>query len=187
MLFKTALSAAAAATSVLAAPLESRAEKFFTPSVIWHYSVNNGAISSTVSGEVFKDVANHGQDVTTLLTFRYPEQAEGLQCQFAFYVDDTACLDGSKQLDLFTSYSPAPGPTAGWGPGNQRNVPLGRLSLGLNSFATWDATYSTYLTEKTPCKPHGTIEAFELVGVNDNDLVTWNPETGAGPRIIYSS
>ncbi|KAM5356976.1 hypothetical protein ACJZ2D_016741 [Fusarium nematophilum] len=169
MFVKTALSVVVAAASILAAPLESRTEKFFTPSVIWRYSVNNGAISSTVSGEV------------------YPEQAEGLQCHFAFYVDDTAGLDGRKQLDLFTSYNPAPGPTTGWGPGNQRNVPLGRLSLGLNSFATWDATYSTYLTEKTPCKPHGTIEAFELVGVNDNDLVTWNPAKGAGPRIVYSA
>ncbi|KAF7543418.1 hypothetical protein G7Z17_g10752 [Cylindrodendrum hubeiense] len=187
MLFKTLISTVVATTSVLAAPLESRTEKYFTPSVIWHYSVSNGAISAATSGEVYKDVANHGQDVTTLLTFRYPEQAEGLQCQFAFYVDDTVGLSGSKKLDLFTSYNPAPGPTTGWGPGNQRNVPLGRLSLEPNSFATWDATYDCFLTEKTPCKPHGTIEAFELVGVNDNDVVTWNPANGAGPRIVYSS
>jgi hypothetical protein len=186
MLFKAVLSATIAATSVLAAPLKARASDYFGPSDIWLYSVRDGAISATSHGEVYKNDGNQGKDITTLLTFTYPSASEGLQCQFEFYLDSTASVSGSKKLDLFTSNSPAPGPTSGWGPGNQRNIHLGRLSVEVDSYATWDATYSTYLTEKTPCKAPGTTEGFELVGVYDNDSITWNPDL-AGLRIVYSS
>lgn len=195
MLFKAVLSTTIAATSVLAAPFKAapqsqslkarNGETYFYPSETWLYSVRDGSISSTDHGEVSKNDGNNGKDITTLLTFEYPNESQGLQCHFEFWLDSTASVSGSKKLDLFTSNSPAPGPTSGWGPGNQRNLPLGRLSVDVDSLATWDATYSTYLTEKVPCKAPGTIEAFELVGVYDNDEVTWNPDV-AGLRIVFS-
>ncbi|EEY14539.1 predicted protein [Verticillium alfalfae VaMs.102] len=85
---------------------------------------------------------------------------------------------------LYTSLAPAPGCTSGWAPGNQRNVNLGRMSVQRGGLATWDATYSSYLTKRTPCKAPGTVEAFELVGVYDNDHVSWNVAV-AGARISY--
>jgi hypothetical protein len=185
MLFKTLVATVFAAASGLAAPLTARDDPFFAPSAIWQYNVRNGAISSATEGLVSKSTSNNGNDITTLLTFTYPSEAEGKQCQFAFYLDNGATLTGSKKLDVFTSNSPAPGPTSGWGPGNQRNIHLGRLSADLGSFATWDATYNAYLTEKTDCKAAGTTEGFELVGVYDNDVVSWSPDV-AGPRIIYT-
>ncbi|KAH7119477.1 hypothetical protein B0J13DRAFT_569217 [Dactylonectria estremocensis] len=189
MLFKTFIASTFAAVSVLGAPpvsLESRqAVNYFTPSALWKYNVRNGAIARTTQGVVSKADYNHGNDFTALLTFTYPRAAEGKKCQFAFVLDNTAQLRGSKKLDVFTSNSPAPGPTSGWGPGNQRNIHLGRLSAKRGATATWDATYNAYLTKKTPCKAAGTQEGFELVGVYDNDYISWNPRF-AGPRIIYT-
>ncbi|KAF4459377.1 idi-3 precursor [Fusarium albosuccineum] len=185
MLFKAFFATLLAAAPGIAAPLERRDDPYFTPSEIWKYNVGNGAIYSTDEGLVSKSTGNNGNDITTLLTFTYPDEAAGRQCQFAFYLDDGATLSGSGKLDVFTSNSPAPGPTDGWGPGNQRNIHLGRLSLGLGEFASWDATYNSYLTEKTDCKEPGTTEGFEVVGVYDNDEVAWDPAV-AGPRIIYT-
>ncbi|KAH7137340.1 hypothetical protein B0J13DRAFT_559513 [Dactylonectria estremocensis] len=191
MLFQSIFATVIAAVSVLGAPLEdveersieTRATKFFTPKV-WSYNVRNGAISSTSRGVVSKYDSNNGNDITALLTFTYPAAAVGKQCQFVFYLNHGGNLHGSGKLDLYSSNSPAPGPTSGWGPGNQRNQHLGRLSVSRGADATWDATYFSYLTKKTPCKAAGTVEAFELAGVYDNDFVSWNPSV-AGPRIVW--
>lgn len=185
MLLNCLLATVFAPVLVLAAPLESRQTDFFTPSAIWKYTINTGAISSTSTGLVSKSATNNGSDITTLLTFTYPPAVVGKKCQFAFYLDNTAVLSGSRKLDVYTSVNPAPGPTNSWGPGNQRNIQLGRLSPYLGGSATWDTTYSAYLTQKTDCKAPGTKEGYELVGVLDGDYVSWDPKV-AGPRIVYS-
>ncbi|KAF7554460.1 hypothetical protein G7Z17_g2883 [Cylindrodendrum hubeiense] len=187
MLFKTMFATVVAAVSALAAPLEARdstTQSHFGPSAFWAYNVRTGAIESHKRGVVSKFDANKGNDITALLTFTYPAASAGKQCQFAFYLNSGGNFHGSGKLDLYSSNSAAPGPTTGWGPGNQRNKHLGRLSIVRGKDATWDATYNAYLTKKTPCKPPGTVEAFELVGVYDNDFVSWHPN-GAGPRIFY--
>ncbi|KAH7308632.1 hypothetical protein B0I35DRAFT_442322 [Stachybotrys elegans] len=183
---QTIVAAIVAASSVLGAPLEVRTSSYFTPSAIWRYNTANGAISATTVGYIDKSTTNGGQDTTALITFTYPQGVTGMKCQFAFFLDGSATLSGSRKIDLFTVNNPAPGPRPGWGPGNQRNIHLGRLTAAKPGQATWDATYSAYLTQKTDCKAPGTIEGFELVGVYDRDLVSWNPSL-AGPRIIYSS
>lgn len=188
-MFKTIIAALFAATSVVAAPLEARQSgsgDYFTPSATWLYNVRTGAIAATDYGYVSKASNNLGNDVTTLVTFTYPKAAEGKKCQFGFYLDNSATVRGSKKLDLFSSSSPAPGPRDSWGPGNQRNNNLGRFNPVVGGFATtWDAKYSAFLTEKTDCRLAGTQEGFELVGVWDEDLVSWDTKT-SGPRIIYS-
>ncbi|CRK30865.1 hypothetical protein BN1723_003986, partial [Verticillium longisporum] len=193
-----------AAGSVLGAPLEARysysnstspghstptpdptPSGYFQPSSVSTYDVSNGAIQCEVSyGLVDKATDNKGRDFTTLMTFTYPEGVTGKQCLFEFFLDEGASLYGSKKVDLYTSLAPAPGCTSGWAPGNQRNVNLGRMSVQRGGLATWDATYSAYLTKRTPCKAPGTVEAFELVGVYDNDHVSWNVAV-AGARISY--
>ncbi|KAH7304743.1 hypothetical protein B0I35DRAFT_444835 [Stachybotrys elegans] len=174
-----------ASSSVLGAPLEARSDSYFTPSVTWRYNVGTGAISGTSTGLIAKSNTNGGQDTTALVTFVYPAGVAGKRCQFAFYLNDGAALAGSRKIDLFTVNDPAPGPRAGWGPGNQRDIQLGRLSAVKPGLATWDATYSSYLTQSTECKPPGTTEAFELAGVYDKDFISWDLAV-AGPRIFYS-
>jgi hypothetical protein len=187
---KAILATVLAATSVQAAPLEPRDDAYFAPSAIWRYTVNDGAIAPATFGEISKATGNDGRDVTTLVTFTYPDSAKGKQCQLAFFLDETASLYGSRKIDVFSTLRPAVRATTGWGPGNQRNVHLGRLSAVRPGDATWDATYSARLTRKTPCGAANTTESFELVGVYDNDYVSWNPTVAglnvAGPRIIIS-
>ncbi|KAH7111666.1 hypothetical protein B0J13DRAFT_659831 [Dactylonectria estremocensis] len=193
MLFKTIISVTVAATSALAAPLEVRcpgcpSRSLITPSSTWQYSVKDGAISSTSTiVEVYKAPGNGGKDQTALVTFTYPVAAKGKQCQFEFYLPASASPAGSKKLDVFSSNKPAPGPTSGGSPGNQRNSHLGRLSVVPGAAATWDSTQGSYLTTKVPCKEPNTVEAFELVGVYDFDSINWNPSSGDGLRIVYSS
>ena len=200
MFFYKAIVATLAATgSVLGAPLEPRngtvptpaSESYFLPSDTWRYNVKNGAISSATTGMIEKSTGNGGADTTTLVTFTYPEAARGKKCQFAFNFDTTASASGSRKLDVFTTSGIAPGPTSGWGPGNRRNNHLGRLSApaAFPGFATWDATYGAYLTQKINCKAPNTKEGFELVGVYDVDYIWWDSAAAGngGPRIIITS
>lgn len=193
MLSKTFLAVVGVAASVLAAPLEARdgnsttAPSFFTPSARYNYHTYNGAIECNPKGGlVSKSDTDQGHDITTLVTFTYPPEAVGMQCQLVFYLDGTATVTGSGKIDVFTSLQPAPGCTSGWGPGNQRNINIGRWSVANNAFATWDATYGAYMTSPTDCKAAGTQEGFEFVGVYDNDYISWDPAAGAGSRIVYS-
>ncbi|KAH7231113.1 hypothetical protein BKA59DRAFT_409358 [Fusarium tricinctum] len=188
MLFKTFLSAAIAATSTLAAPLEARnvSSSYFTPSNTWQYSVRDGAITAVSSiVEIYKSTGNGGKDQTALVTFTYPAAAKNKQCQLEFHLPANANPAGSKKIDVFTSIKPARGPTGGWGPGNQRNNHIGRLSVVAGRAATWDSAQRPSLAFKTPCKAPGTVEAFELVGVSDFDLINWDPSSAYGPRIVY--
>ncbi|CAI6092350.1 unnamed protein product [Clonostachys chloroleuca] len=156
----------------------------FGPSSIYHYNVGTGAINSGVSGGLInKSTSNNGQDITTLVTFTWPQAPAGKKCQFEFQLGNSDQLTGSKKVDVFTSHAPAPGSRSGWGPGNQRNIHIGRITAKLGGLATWDAKHNSYLTEPTACKPAGTVEGLELVGVNDNVHVSWG--SGSGPRITF--
>lgn len=188
MLFKTFLSAAIAATSTLAAPLEARnmSSSYFTPSNTWQYSVRDGAIATALSlVEIYKSTGNGGKDQTALVTFTYPTAAKNKQCQLEFHLPANASPAGSKKIQVFSSNKPAPGTTGGWGPGNQRDNHIGTLSVVAGGAATWDSAQRPSLAFKTPCKAPGTVEAFELVGVYDFDSINWNPSSNYGPRIVY--
>lgn len=160
--------------------------KYFLPSATWTYDVGTGAINCAApGGKVFKSDTDGGHDITTLLTFTYPPAVAGATyCQFEFRLEATDVNTGSQKMDLFTSLSPAPGCTSSWPPGNQRNINLGRLDAVSGGEATWEATYSTYLTGPTKCQAPGTVEGLELVGVYDNDDIEWSPYI-SGARIKY--
>jgi hypothetical protein len=119
------------------------------------------------------------------VTFTYPAAAQNKQCQLEFHLPANASPAGSKKIDVFSSIKPAPGPTTGWSPGNQRDKHIGRLSVVPGGAATWDSAQKPSLAFKTPCKAPGTVEAFEFVGVGDFDLINWSPSLGYGPRIVY--
>ena len=175
-----------ALTGILAAPLDSRTTPaYFNPKTTYTYDVGTGAIDCTATqGLISKDYNNNGHDQTTLLTFEYPAASAGKTCHFEFSLDGSAQLSGSKKIDLFSSLGPAPGCTSTWGPGNQRNIHMGRMDAVLGGTAAYEYTYSAYLTSPTPCAAPGTIEAYELVGVFDQDYVQWSPAL-AGLRIVY--
>lgn len=185
MLFKIVIAAIFASTTLAGALEDRRETPYFTPSELWKYNTRDGAISTTEEGVVSKATNNGGNDLTALVTFTYPDESKGKKCQFAFYLDSTASVSGSGKLDVFTSFSPAPGSRSSWPPGNQRNLPVGRLSVAKGAAATWDATFNAYLTQKSDCKAPGTKEGLELVGVHDTDYISWNPKV-AGPRILYT-
>ncbi|VUC36548.1 unnamed protein product [Clonostachys rosea] len=186
MLFsKAIITSVIAAVSVSGAPIETRDEVAFKPSALWKYNVGTGAITASVVGEVDKSNTNRGQDLTTLMTFTYPPEATGKKCQFFFGLHPDDTLTGSKKLDLYTSNKPATASTTTWGPGNQRNIHLGRLNMISGGEATWEGKYNGYLTDKVDCKPAGTVEGFEVVGVYDTDRVSWNP-IYRGPRIVIT-
>ncbi|WDK19986.1 hypothetical protein CGRA01v4_11273 [Colletotrichum graminicola] len=182
MFSKTLVTLVLAAASALATPLSARQSAppptSFAPSATFVYNTRNGAIYPSNYG------GNEGNDLTSLPTFTYPQAAAGKKCQLWFLLDGpTSGVSDSRKLDVFTSTKPAP---AG-GPGNQRDANLGRWSLpaaAAGGWATWDATYGAYLTAPTDCKAPGTVEGFELVGVYDNDYVSWDAQL-SGARIAY--
>lgn len=215
MLFKAILATAITATSAFAAPLEARQEtvtvtvtatecsgssntpaplppsgtssSYFSPSNTWQYSVHNGAIAAAPSlVEIYKSTGNGGKDQSALVTFTYPAAAQSKQCQLEFHLPANASPAGSKKIDVYSSIKPAPGPTTGWSPGNQRDQHVGRLSVVPGGAATWDSAQKPSLAFKTPCKAPGTVEAFEFVGVGDFDSINWNPSLQYGPRIVYN-
>ncbi|TDZ24652.1 hypothetical protein Cob_v002517 [Colletotrichum orbiculare MAFF 240422] len=173
------------ATCALGSAINTRQMAFrFSPSATFQYNVGNGAIYSSDYVYVAKSPESKGNDNTTLLTVVYPEASRGKKCQLGLF-SELIHAEGSKQLDLFTSLTPAPaGGASGWPPGNQRGTHLGRLSIVAEGLAPWVAKYSTYLTEATPCKPPGTVEGFELVGVGERDYVSFYPTRF---RIYYFS
>lgn len=214
MLFKAILATAVAATSAVAAPLQAREEtvtvtvtatecggvsttptpmppsgassSYFSPSDTWQYSVHNGAIAAAPSlVKIYKSDGNGGKDQSALVTFTYPVASKGSQCQLEFHLPAEANPSGSKKIQVFSSHKPAPSPTSGWAPGNQRNNHVGTLSVVAGGAATWDFAQKSSLAFKTPCKALGTVEAFEFVGVGGFDSINWSPSAGYGPRIVY--
>ncbi|KAK1980786.1 hypothetical protein LZ30DRAFT_782525 [Colletotrichum cereale] len=194
---KTIVVLVLAAASALASPLSARQPAppppptSFAPSPTFTYNTRNGAISpSANSGLVSKSTSNGGDDLTALLTFTYPQAVAGKKCQLRFYLDGgpTSTASGSRKLDVFASTAPAPaGGSPGWaagGPGNRRDANLGRWSVSVGGWATWDATYGAYLTAPTDCRAPDAVEGFELVGVYDEDYVSWDVQL-SGARIAY--
>jgi hypothetical protein len=148
------------------------------PSAISLYNVGTGAIDfGVLDGKISKADTDGGQHITTLVTFEFPDLT-GKTCYFTFDLDNTATLTGSEQFDVFTSLQPATQDTTTWGPGNGRNNHIGRMQAVRPGSATWIAQF----IQPFPC-PVGK-RGFELVGVNDNDLIKWSNAV-AGPRIRY--
>jgi hypothetical protein len=151
------------------------------PTDISQYTVGTGAIDFDVTnGKIFKADSDKGNSITTLVTFDFPLDSAGKDCSFTFELDSTATLTGSGLFDVFTSLKPADHDTTTWGPGNQRDQNVGRMSAVLNGQATWVAKF---LADPFPC-PAGTTKGYELVGVYDNDDIEWNNAI-TGPRIHY--
>jgi hypothetical protein len=155
------------------APQVPTGPNIIRPSVRSQYYVSTGAISyNTGVGLVSKN--GRTGDITTLITINIPAAAVGKPVKFNFALDTAAAttVTGSGLLDLFSSLQPATASTSSWGPGNQRNVQLGRLSVSKGAAATWVAGFPT-ASQSYVFNAAGAY-GFELVGVYDQDVVSWS-------------
>jgi hypothetical protein len=163
-------------TGCVVPPQPVPATNFFLPTTTLVYDVDRSYVyCSSPEGEVLD------HKLTTVLTFTYPPASLGKTCQFAFSLAPTDTCTGTKQLDVWTSWSPVA--TCG-GTGNHRDNQIGRIAVAAGQEATWVATYGTYMSVPTPCEAPGTVKGMEVSGVGDADHVVWWPAV-SGPKIIY--
>ncbi|KAF2124993.1 hypothetical protein P153DRAFT_370317 [Dothidotthia symphoricarpi CBS 119687] len=164
--------------------VEKRQPNVLKPSSIAIYHSFNGAITPPVSqGEVSRNSSN-GRDTTTLVTFDLNGRTLPPTCSLRFHLDpkdSIASCTGTGHIDVFSSLKPAPiEGSAGWGgPGNQRNVPLGRMQV----HGDGDATVLDFAPNQLgafSCLEvgglgvEGGVLAFELVPVGEQYRVTWD-------------
>lgn len=156
------------------------------PYTISIYHSFNGAITPAVDkGEVSRNYWD-GRDNTTLVTFDITGRTLPATCFLRFYLDpadSAASWSGTAQIDVFSSLQPAPAQgSAGWGgPGNQRNLPLGRFQVtGLGQATPLNFAPNQLGSFPCPKVGDGNVRdgkvGYELVPVGDQDRVTWSAD-----------
>jgi len=149
------------------------------PRKTYTYNVKSSAISCSPPNKIFKSTSNNGNDITTLMTFKYTSAMAGKTCQFGFELSNSDTLTGSKTFQLFSSLEPVQScPTNS---GNKRNNHLGTMKAKVGK-GTWVEQFMP-IAKPGPCGNAGAVEAFELVGVGDNVHIAWTGRSG--PRIYY--
>jgi hypothetical protein len=154
------------------------------PSVVSHYEVWTGAIKfNTGTGKVFKN--GQTTDITTLLTFTYPAASVGKTCSINLALGPASIQTGAKQIDIFSSLAPAPGPRSSWGPGNGRNNHLGRISVNKPGLGVYLAGFPV-AGQSFPCPAAGTKVGFEFVSTDDMSNTFWVQSPLVGAFISYA-
>jgi hypothetical protein len=141
--------------------------KNVTPFVYSQYYVSTGDIVYDTDRTLVRKTGVDS-DITTLLTVYFPPAAAGKTGTFHFALDDSAFVTGSGQIDIFTSLNPATSSTLSWPPGSQRNTQVGRIQVVVDDTATWIFGSATFTI------PEAGTYGYELVGVNDADLVSFS-------------
>lgn len=122
-------------------------------------------------------------DISTLITFTFPEETRGRTCEFNFELNDAGSFTiapGNNAFDVFRSTQVATEDSAGWGPpSNYRDVQLGRMKAVAGGQASVDWGTFTF-----PC-PVGETKGFEVTPTGDSIFIQWN-EPNDGPWIRYS-
>lgn len=167
-------------------PIEPAPESRGTirPSFTSQYDVSTGAVRYASSqGKIFKD--GKTTDVTTLLTFAFPEESKGKTCSFHFDLDSSSeSVSGTGQFDVYISQAPATHDSKTWPSGNLRNHHIGRMAAKMNGEATWIPGFPVF-GQAFPC-PAGEKYGGELVGAGDADHIEWLANT-SGPYILWES
>jgi Ubiquitin 3 binding protein But2 C-terminal domain len=188
------LTSIAAITALLGASLGSGAALFrrappsfsgSTSTVLYpyatsQYTVSTGAINyGTTTGQIYKATNDDGKDITTLLTFVIPSSWAGETCELGFTLASADTSTGSQEADVFTSIAPATASTSSWPPGNLRDDDYARFHVTAPGTATLVQAFGPL---HFPC-PGGETFGLELVGVGDNDNISWSVTSGSGPTI----
>lgn len=159
-------------------PIKSRGT--IRPSFISQYEVSTGAVHyQSPQGKISK---NNGKttDISTLLTFAIPDEAQGKTCSFHFDAVDT--VSGTGVFDVFLSQKPASGNSESWPSGNLRDHHAGRMAAKSGAEAKWVSGHPA-AGQRFPCPPAGKYGG-ELVGVGDVDHIEWVANT-SGPYIAW--
>jgi len=150
------------------------------PDNISIYHGYNGAIEYAVSHGKISRVQSGNDDISTLITFTFPESTRGRKCEFNFELDSPPyTATGSPFIDAFFSSQYATASSPGWGPpSNYRDNQLGRLRVVKGGQATVE--WGTFVFD---C-PAGQTKGFEVTPTGDSILVEWN-EPADGPWIRW--
>jgi hypothetical protein len=145
----------------------------------------SGAIDYNIgAGKLFKDQIT--SDISTLLTFTYPQASAGLTCHFEFALGSASILQGTPAFDVFSSLAPATASTTSWPPGNLRNNHLARMDAVLGGFATYEGAGFPQTAASFLCPPPGTVEGWELVPTGDATDIEWIQSGLVGAFISYA-
>jgi hypothetical protein len=151
------------------------------PSARSQYDVWTGAVHyNSANGKIFKD--GKTTDVSTLLTFNFPDVTKGQRCEFHFYLDSTATLSGTGTFDVFSSLAPATQSTTTWPNGNLRDQYGGRMQANKPGDAVFLEGYGNK-AQVFDC-PSGSVYGAELVPTGDVDDIEWVGSL-AGAYILY--
>ncbi|KAF2465347.1 uncharacterized protein BDR25DRAFT_201156, partial [Lindgomyces ingoldianus] len=150
-----------------------------SPDYISLYHVNNGSIEYHTNRGLIEKTQGTGNDVSTLVTFTFPANTAGKQCQIVLDFSSYRHYirrDGSQNVDIFTSLYPATHSTSDWPAGNGRNNQLGRVKVH-----DWSVSTVEWGNMKFPC-PSGQTLGYELVPTGDSQHIEWSlgPD---GPKV----
>lgn len=162
----------------------STATNIIRPKAVSQYDVWTGAVRyQTLNGKIFKD--GKTTDVTTLLTFEFPEASNGKTCSFQFDLtrDSSAKVSGTGEFDVYISQAPATTSASTWPSGNLRDHHIGRMTAKANAPATWVSGFPIF-GQSFPC-PAGQVYGGELVGVGSVDSIEWLASAAAGAYISW--
>ncbi|KAF2276388.1 uncharacterized protein EI97DRAFT_37946 [Westerdykella ornata] len=149
------------------------------PETLSIYHGYNGRIEYNVGTGKVSRVQNGNDDISTLVTFNFPEATRGRKCELKFERDDGYPTSSPSIIDAFTSSQIATGPSPGWGPpSNYRDVQLGRLRVPTSGQATVD--WGNFVFD---C-PAGQKKGYEFAPTGDSTYLEWSKSTD-GPYIRY--
>jgi hypothetical protein len=171
----------AAASAILAFASAAPTNPNIFPDKLSRYEVWSGKVTYDVpTGQIFKD--GKTTDITTLLTFTFPDATAGKTCEFDFALNN--CLHcnpspptGTLQFDAYTAIKPADRSTNDWPSGNLRDQYIGRLKAVKPGIATPVEGFPH--VGPFPC-PAGKTLGGELVGAGDQVNIQWDGK-GEGP------
>jgi len=156
------------------------------PTTISIYHGYNGAIEYDVARGKASRLQSGNDDISTLITFTFPESTRYKKCEFKFELDDTyppyTFSPANAAVDVFRTSKIATGDSAGWGPpSNYRDTQVGRLRLKAGDQAVVDWQVGAGFTFDCPA---GETWGFEVTPTGDAMSVEWGEPTD-GPWIRW--
>ncbi|KAL2111721.1 hypothetical protein VUR80DRAFT_9442 [Thermomyces stellatus] len=170
----------ASATAAAAAAVSPRQTDLLYPHRTYRRWVHSGEMVDDPQDQllVVKN-GNLDDETSAVVSFAFPEETEGKQCQLRFELwPDRDISTGSQTLDVFT-YNNLPEDVGTLANILERDTQAGRIkALTDRKEAEWIESYDGWPT--IPC-PAGETIGIEYVGVGDEVEVQWDIGV-TGPR-----
>lgn len=155
------------------------------PAGTYRRYINSGeTISNPQDQPLVVKNGNFEDETSTIITFRFDEDTEGLICQLNFELSDEDTSKGTKTMDVFTWTNPedlealTTGKVLKKPQTKSRDEQAGRVVVSAPGRAGWSMSYGDW--PAIPC-PAGQLIGVEYVGAGEEVEVGW--EVGVtGPR-----